>query len=263
MGSGGEIYTLRVEQFLIPFIQNVSRDPSSSPRRYSHLCRFFLGKFFIFIFIWDIIIEWTFLEQGYDLGKKLVYSANPNREAPALTTTEITAAGFFSAVPQAFIAAPVERAKVVLQVQGQGNALPTGRQYNGLFDVVKGLYKEGGIRSIFRGTFATLARDSPGSAAYFAAYEVAKKGLTPKGKEPGDLNLGAIIVAGGLAGVMMWSIAIPPDVVKSRLQSAPQGKYNGFLDCGRKTIQSDGITALWKGFGPAMARVSVRLVSET
>jgi solute carrier family 25 (mitochondrial carnitine/acylcarnitine transporter), member 20/29 len=30
---------------------------------------------------------------------------------------EITAAGFFSAIPQTFIAAPVERAKVVLQVR--------------------------------------------------------------------------------------------------------------------------------------------------
>ena len=117
-----------------------------------------------------------------------------------------------------------------------------------------------------------MARDGPGSAAYFAAYEVAKKGLTPKGKEPGDLDLGAIVVAGGLAGVAMWSIAIPPDVrsspssktvktdtpqvLKSRLQSAPHGTYSGFLDCARKTIASDGVGALWKGFGPAMSRVS-------
>lgn len=147
---------------------------------------------------------------AYDLGKNLVYAATPKRETPALTTSEITAAGFFSAVPTTLIAAPVERAKVLLQVQGQGT--PQGKQYSGVLDVVKGLYKEGGIRSIFRGTFATLARDGPGSAAYFAAYEVAKKSLTPKGKEPGDLDLGAIIVAGGLAGVAMWSIAIPPDV---------------------------------------------------
>lgn len=33
-------------------------------------------------------------------------------------------------------------------------------------DVLKHLYKEGGVRSIFRGTGATLARDGPGSAAY-------------------------------------------------------------------------------------------------
>lgn len=118
----------------------------------------------------------------------------------------------------------------------------------------KVLYKEGGIRSIFRGSFATMARDGPGSAAYFAAYEVVKKALTPAGQDPSQLNLGAIIIAGGSAGVAMWSIAIPPDVLKSRIQSAPQGTYSGFLDCARKTIAADGVKALWKGFTPAMAR---------
>lgn len=39
-------------------------------------------------------------------------------------------------------------------------------QYKGVFDVMKHLYKEGGMKSIFRGTGATLARDGPGSAAY-------------------------------------------------------------------------------------------------
>lgn len=188
---------------------------------------------------------------GYDLGKNLVYSFTPDRVVPALSTPEVTAAGFFSAIPATLITAPVERAKVLLQVQGQGGS---GKQYNGILDVVGKLYKEGGIRSIFRGTFATLARDGPGSAAYFAAYEVAKKKLTPAGKEPGDLDLGAVVVAGGLAGVAMWSIALPPDVIKSRIQSAPQGTYTGFLDCIRKTIAADGVSALWKGFGPAMGR---------
>ncbi|KAG8761690.1 carnitine transporter [Serendipita sp. 396] len=190
---------------------------------------------------------------AYDLGKNLVYASTPSRTSRVLSTAEVTAAGFFSAIPTTLVTAPVERAKVVLQVQGQGTS-PGGRHYNGVMDVVRGLYKEGGIRSIFRGTFATLARDGPGSAAYFAAYEVAKKALVPKGQEAGDLNLGAIIVAGGTAGVAMWSIAIPPDVIKSRIQSAPQGTYTGFVDCTRKTVAADGIGALWKGFGPAMAR---------
>lgn len=52
----------------------------------------------------------------------------------------------------------------------------------------------------------------------------------------------------------MWSIAIPPDVLKSRIQSAPQGTYSGFLDCARKTIAENGVKALFKGFGPAMFR---------
>ena len=47
-----------------------------------------------------------------------------------------------------------------------------------------------------------------------------------------------------------------PQVIKSRIQSAPTGTYSGFMDCARKTIAVDGVAALWKGLGPAMARVS-------
>lgn len=48
-------------------------------------------------------------------------------------------------------------------MQGQGGS---ERKYKGVTDVLKHLYKEGGVRSIYRGTGATLARDGPGSAAY-------------------------------------------------------------------------------------------------
>ncbi len=44
-------------------------------------------------------------------------------------------------------------------------------------------------------------------------------------------------------------------VLKSRIQSAPTGTYSGFMDCARKTIAADGVAALWRGLGPAMARV--------
>lgn len=99
---------------------------------------------------------------------------------------------------------------------------------------MKHLYREGGIRSIFRGAGATVLRDGPGSAAYvsldclilfksdylnryFAAYEVTKKALTPAGSSPSELNLGAIIMAGGTAGVAMWAVAIPPDASRQEI----------------------------------------------
>lgn len=157
-----------------------------------------------------------------------MYSVTPDRTSPGLSVPELAFAGFFSAVPTTLVAAPAERVKVVLQVQGQGGK----SQYNGPLSVISGLYKEGGLRSIFRGTGATLIRDGPGSAAcvstiiswysrsdtlwlwlrYFVAYEVVKKALTPAGQDPSTLNLGAVVTAGGLAGVAMWSLAIPPDV---------------------------------------------------
>jgi len=188
---------------------------------------------------------------AYDMSKLLIYKLTPNRTSERLSVAEYAAAGFLSAIPTTLVTAPVERAKVLLQIQGQGQG---GTQYKGVLDVVRHLYKEGGVRSVFRGSVATVARDGPGSAAYFAAYEVTKKFLTPAGASASDLNLSAVILAGGTAGVAMWSIAIPPDVIKSRIQSAPTGTYSGFIDCARKTIAVDGVTALWRGLGPAMAR---------
>ncbi|KAG6862442.1 hypothetical protein C0995_011882 [Termitomyces sp. Mi166 len=186
---------------------------------------------------------------AYDASKSLIFALTPHRTSQSLSIPELAVAGFLSAIPTTLVTAPVERAKT----QGQGKEAGE-RKYKGVVDVVRHLYREGGMRSIFRGTGATLARDGPGSAAYFAAYEVTKKVLTPAGSSPAELNLGAIIVAGGSAGIAMWALAIPPDVLKSRIQSAPEGTYSGVLDCARKTIAQDGVRALWKGFGPAMAR---------
>jgi solute carrier family 25 carnitine/acylcarnitine transporter 20/29 len=49
-----------------------------------------------------------------------------------------------------------------MQVDGQGGA---EKKYKGVVDVIKHLYREGGIRSLYRGSVATIARDGPGSAA--------------------------------------------------------------------------------------------------
>ncbi|KAI9633192.1 mitochondrial carrier domain-containing protein [Dioszegia hungarica] len=195
---------------------------------------------------------------GYDVGKRIVYAATPSRKSQTLSIGELAIAGGLSAVPATLVAGPAERVKVLLQVAGQSGQAA----YSGPIDVVRKLYAEGGMRSIFRGTFATLARDGPGSAVYFATYETLKRSLSPapallpngeKAAAP-PLSLPAVMLAGGSAGVAMWAIAIPPDTIKSRLQSAPQGTYSGFMDCARKLIAADGVTALWKGFGPAMAR---------
>ncbi|KAA8649600.1 carnitine:acyl carnitine antiporter [Aspergillus tanneri] len=181
---------------------------------------------------------------GYDLGKTLY------------TIGQISAAGFFSAIPMTLITAPFERVKVLLQIQGQ-NPPPPGQKpkYSGGVDVVRQLYKEGGIRSVFRGSAMTLARDGPGSACYFAAYEYIKRTLTPKdanGNVTGELSMPAVLAAGGAAGVAMWIPVFPVDTIKSRLQSA-EGRptIGGTI---RSVYASGGLRAFFPGFGPALAR---------
>ena len=117
------------------------------------------------------------------------------------------------------------------------------------------LYKEGGIRSVYRGSAMTLARDGPGSATYFATYEYVKRKMTPKdanGNPSGELSLTAVMTAGGAAGVAMWIPVFPVDTIKSRLQSA-EGRptISGTI---RGLYASGGFKAFFPGLGPAMAR---------
>ncbi|GLI80422.1 carnitine transporter [Penicillium ochrochloron] len=199
------------------------------------------------------------LARGYDVGKSLVEKTSVVpvvNGTPQYSIAQISAAGFFSAIPMTLITAPFERVKVLLQIQGQ-NPPPPGEKpkYAGGVDVVRQLYKEGGIRSVFRGSAMTLARDGPGSAAYFAAYEYIKRTLTPKdadGNVTGELSLTAVVAAGGAAGIAMWIPVFPVDTIKSRLQSAP-GKptIGGTI---RTVYASGGFKAFFPGFGPALAR---------
>lgn len=199
---------------------------------------------------------------GYDLGKQIVTSLSTPEAAPQpgqaaqLSIAQTSAAGFFSAVPMTLITAPFERVKVILQVQGQ--KLQPGEQpkYRGGGDVVRQLYAEGGLRSVFRGSVATLARDGPGSAAYFAAYEYMKRRLTPldpaTGKPSGELSLLAVTGAGAAAGVAMWIPVFPVDTVKSRLQTAETRVTIGGVV--RELYGRGGLKAFFPGFGPALAR---------
>jgi solute carrier family 25 (mitochondrial carnitine/acylcarnitine transporter), member 20/29 len=174
-----------------------------------------------------------------------------------LTIAQTSAAGFFSAIPMTLITAPFERVKVILQVQDQKPLSPGEKpKYSGGLDVVRQLYREGGVRSVFRGSVATLARDGPGSAAYFAAYEYIKRKLSPRdpltGKPTGDLSLTAITVAGATAGVAMWTPVFPIDTVKSRLQTAEGNVSIGGVV--RELYGKGGLRAFFPGFGPAIAR---------
>lgn len=196
---------------------------------------------------------------GYDMGKKLVEATSTVpviNNTPQYSIAQISAAGFFSAIPMTLITAPFERVKIMLQIQGQKELKPGEKpKYSGGVDVVRQLYKEGGVRSVFRGSAMTLARDGPGSAAYFATYEYIKRRLSPKdaqGNATGELSLMAVIAAGGAAGVAMWIPVFPVDTIKSRLQSAPGKPTIGGTV--RELYGKGGVKAFFPGFGPALAR---------
>lgn len=182
---------------------------------------------------------------GYDLGKRLVISNRGKSPDEPLTIGEISAAGFFSAIPTTLIAAPFERVKVVMQIDKEKSS-------SGFAATVARLYKEGGIRSIYKGSLATLARDGPGSAAYFATYEYVKNYLSKDNGQDDGLSLGAITVAGGLAGVAMWTAIYPVDTIKSIQQSS--STRVSMSSVAKTLLKTKGIAGFFPGLAPALAR---------
>lgn len=96
---------------------------------------------------------------GYGVGKKL-FNAD---EAEQHKTLRTFAAGAFSGIFTTVIMSPGERIKCLLQIQ-QGSA---NKVYDGPLDVVKKLYKEGGIKSVYRGSVATLCRGKKKGCTYY------------------------------------------------------------------------------------------------
>jgi len=88
------------------------------------------------------------------------------------------------------------------------SAASGGKNFSGLADCARHVYAEGGIRSVYKGTILTLARDIPGSIAWFGTYEIMKRELAKwQGVEdPSKLSPVSIMVAGGFAGMACWYV---------------------------------------------------------
>ena len=186
---------------------------------------------------------------GYDLGKKMVRRVEGIPPDQKLGFWGTMFAAGFSAIPGTLVIAPGDRVKVTLQVQGQTVGPP---KYGGFYNSLRKILREDGIRGLYKGTLLTLFRDIPGAVAYYESYEVMKTALTPTGSATGPLT---IVFCGGIAGVMNWLVALPPDVIKSRFQAAPAGTYpGGIAQVFRELIHNEGIGSLYKGLGPALLR---------
>jgi len=118
------------------------------------------------------------------------------------------------------------------------------------------LVREHGIRvGLYEGLGTTVAREIPQYVLYFLTYEKSKSVLTENTKITPLLASG---LAGALAGMSVW---LPPfycvDVIKTRLQSAPAGTYDGVWDCVGKSYRKEGVGVFVRGAGVAQGRALV------
>jgi solute carrier family 25 carnitine/acylcarnitine transporter 20/29 len=201
---------------------------------------------------------YSFCFFGYSVGKAIFTTPENYQNLGPMDLVKIGLAGATSGLFTTPILAPMERVKCILQIQNMHPPKEGELRFKGSKDLFFHLLKTGGVRSLARGYCATNLRDSLASVAYFSVYEYLKRKFTPKGqKRPNTIGT---LMAGGFAGMANWVPAIPIDTLKSRLQTAPEGKYpKGIRSVAAEVFQKQGgvakgMVSLYAGTKPVMIR---------
>lgn len=156
--------------------------------------------------------------------------------------------------------APIERVK--LMVQNQDEMIKAGRlaaPYKGMSDCFRRVYVEEGFSQFWRGNWANVIRYFPTQALNFAFRDSFKVMFPWKKDKDGYLKwFCGNMLSGGLAGASSLVFVYSLDYARTRLandaKKAGKGKgggerqFNGLIDVYKKTLASDGIAGLYRGF---------------
>lgn len=138
------------------------------------------------------------------------------------------AAGATAGAGITFIACPFELTKLSAQLSAlmanQKNADPAKNKIamtyhnKGTIKTLANIVKHRGFSGMYTGLNLHLLRDTLGTGIYFATYESSKQLLTTFSGQDAHKNPLAVLVAGGLCGIVSWAMIYPIDSVKSIYQ---------------------------------------------
>ncbi|XP_054730290.1 ADP,ATP carrier protein-like [Anastrepha obliqua] len=163
-------------------------------------------------------------------------------------------AGGVSAAIAKTAMAPIERVKLLLQVQAISKQISADKQYKGMIDCFIRIPREQGFLAFWRGNLANVIRYFPTQALNFAFKDKYKQiflsGVNKK-EQPGRYFVGNLL-SGGAAGATSLCFVYPLDFARTRLAAdvgkAGQREFNGLFDCILKVFKSDGPVGLYRGF---------------
>lgn len=165
------------------------------------------------------------------------------------------------------IAAPIERVKLLMQ--NQDEMLKSGRlsePYKGIVDCFSRTVRDEGVLSLWRSNWINVLRYFPTQALNFAFKDYFKS-LFGYNKDrdgywkwfAGNLASGA--AAGATSSLFVYSLDFTRTRLandsKSSMKGGSERQFNGILDVYRKTLASDGITGLYRGFNISLVGIVV------
>ncbi len=147
-------------------------------------------------------------------------------------------AGGISAAVSKTVVAPLERVKILLQIQDAQKTIAKDQRYKGIVDCFARVYREQGFLSYWRGNVVNVVRYFPTQALNFAFKDTYKQMFMSgidKNKEFWKFFAGNL-AAGGAAGATSLLIVYPLDFARTRLgadvgKAAADREFKGLFDC--------------------------------
>jgi len=156
-------------------------------------------------------------------------------------------------------AAPIERIKLL--IQNQDEMIKQGRlaePYKGVVDCFRRVVADEGVGALWRGNLANVLRYFPTQALNLAFKEQIKTMFNFTVAKDGYAKwFMANMASGGIAGALSLVFVYSLDYARTRLandaKAVKKGKaearqFNGLVDVYRKTMATDGIAGLYRGF---------------
>lgn len=185
-----------------------------------------------------------------------------NLADPVAFAKDFIAGGVSAAVSKTAVA-PIERVKLLLQVQHVSKQITADQRYKGIIDAFVRIPKEQGLLSFWRGNLANVIRYFPTQALNFAFKDKYKQvflGGVDKNTQFWRYFAGNL-ASGGAAGATSLCFVYPLDFARTRLAAdvgkADAREYKGLFDCIGKIFKSDGLGGLYRGFGVSVQGIII------
>ncbi|KAF9594955.1 hypothetical protein IFM89_035525 [Coptis chinensis] len=174
--------------------------------------------------------------------------------------------GGMAAIVSKSAAAPIERVKLLLQ--NQGEMLKRGqlkKPYLSIGDCFKRVLREEGFLSFWRGNQVNVIRYFPTQAFNFA-FKGYFQGIFGHSREKDGYVkcLAGNVASGSAAGATTSLFLYHLDYARTRLgtdaKECPingQRQFKGLIDVYRKTLSTDGVAGLYRGFGVSIIGITM------
>lgn len=182
---------------------------------------------------------------------------------PVAFAKDFLAGGVAAAISKTTVA-PIERVKLLLQVQHISKQISEEQRYKGMIDCFVRIPKEQGFLSYWRGNLANVIRYFPTQALNFAFKDKYKQvflGGVDKNTQFLRYFVGNL-ASGGAAGATSLCFVYPLDFARTRLaadvgKAGGEREFTGLGNCLTKIFKADGITGLYRGFGVSVQGIII------